>query len=105
MALSPAINAAEAPIIHISASQYGWNLELTTYGHKPALVAVAVDGNPDRSSYFGDREHIRNLLNQFSHYHAEYGQGWTEQGLEYMQGLCCSVNRPLHGRAPRTFFA
>lgn len=94
-------------LIHRDATGDGWNLHIGPWpGRKiPSLVAHACDGDPRRSSYFGDREHIRRIMGEYRHTHDRYATGWTDDGLAYMAGLACSLNKPRDNESPFLYFA
>lgn len=86
---------------------HGWNLHAAKWPGKQgaSLVAHACDGDPRRSSYFGDREHIRRLMSEYRHQHDQYTQGWTDDGMAYMAGLACSLSKPRDDEPPFLYFA
>lgn len=91
--------------IRTARDEHDWHLDLATWSTRPALVAHHSDGNPDRSSFYGDRLHLLRLMNNYAHYGLPYAESWTQAGLEYMQGLACSTTKPAPGQPPRHFFA
>lgn len=70
--------------------KHDWHIDLVDLGDRPKLMANHFDGNPERSSFFGDKHHIARLMMSYPHMIIRYGDAhWTEEGLEYMQGLFC----------------
>jgi hypothetical protein len=95
---SEAIKVAQSTAVRIieASNPYDWHIDLVQFSGRHCLMANHVDGNPERSSFFGDKNHIARLMMSYPHMVVRYGDArWTEAGLEYMQGVYCpSLIRP-----------